>query len=123
MPSPLNGASAGVEAIRTLALVGPSAAGKTCLAEALLQRAGAIGAAGSLERGSTVSDFDPLERRMQHSLNVAVMHLSHADTRIHFIDTLAVPTSWARACRRWKRWRPRPSSSTPPPASSRWPCA
>jgi elongation factor G len=87
MPSPLNGASAGVEAIRTLALVGPSAAGKTCLAEALLQRSGAIGAAGSLERGSTVSDFDPLERRMQHSLNSSVMHLSHADTRIHFIDT------------------------------------
>ena len=50
-------------------------------------RAGAIGAAGSLERGSTVSDFDPLERKMQHSLNAAVMHLEHAGTRIHLIDT------------------------------------
>jgi hypothetical protein len=53
----------------------PAAAGKTSLAEALLHRQGAIGAAGSVERGSTVSDFDPLERRMQHSLNSAVMHL------------------------------------------------
>ena len=87
MPSPLNGASAAIESIRTLALVGPSAAGKTSLVEALLHRAGAIGAPGSLERGSTVSDFDPLERRMQHSLNAAVMHIDHADTRIHIIDT------------------------------------
>ena len=73
--------------IRTLALVGPQGAGKTSLAEALLVRAGAIGAAGSLERGSTVSDFDPLERKMQHSLNAAVLHMEHAGTRIHLIDT------------------------------------
>jgi elongation factor G len=84
MPSPQ---LPGIAAIRTLALVGPAAAGKTSLAEALLAKAGMIGAAGSLERGSTVSDFDPLERRMQHSLNAAVMHLDHAGTRLHFIDT------------------------------------
>jgi elongation factor G len=88
MPSPQ---SPGVTAIRTLALVGPAAAGKTSLAEALLVKAGMIGAAGSLERGSTVSDFDPLERRMQHSLNAAVMHLDHAGTRVHFIDTPGAP--------------------------------
>ena len=40
MPSPLSGASAGVESIRTLALVGPAAAGKTSLAEALLVAGG-----------------------------------------------------------------------------------
>jgi len=91
MPSPLNGASAGISSIRTLALVGPAAAGKTCLAEALLHKAGMIGAQGSLERGSTVSDHDALERRMGHSLNASVMHLSHADTRIHFIDTPGGP--------------------------------
>ena len=87
MPSPSNGASSAIENIRTLALVGPSAAGKTLLAELMLTKAGAIGAAGSLERGSTVSDFDPLERRMQHSLSASVMHLEQGDTRIHFIDT------------------------------------
>ena len=53
----------------------------------MLHRTGAIGATGSVERGSTVSDHDPLERRMQHSLNASIMHLTHADTRIHFIDT------------------------------------
>ena len=84
MPSP---ASSGIAAIRTLALVGPAAAGKTSIAEALLHKSGAIGAQGSLERGTTVSDHDPLERRAQHSLNASVMHLQRGDTRVHFIDT------------------------------------
>jgi elongation factor G len=88
MPSP---ASPSIAAIRTLALVGPAAAGKTALAECLLHRAGMIGAIGSLERGSTVSDFDPLERRMQHSLNASILHLDHAGTRVHLIDTPGAP--------------------------------
>jgi elongation factor G len=95
MPSPApNGATNGADTvaqIRTLALVGPAAAGKTSLAEALLHRAGMITSPGALERGSMVSDFDPLERRMQHSLNAAVMHLNHAGTRVHFIDTPGAP--------------------------------
>ena len=88
MPSP---ASPSIAAIRTLALVGPAAAGKTSLAECLLHRAGMIGALGSLERGTTVSDFDPLERRAQHSLNASVLHLDHAGTRVHLIDTPGLP--------------------------------
>jgi len=91
MPSPSQGGSASTAAIRTLALVGAAGAGKTGLAEALLARAGAIAAPGTLERGTTVSDHDPLERRMQHSLNAAVMHLDHADTRVHVIDTPGGP--------------------------------
>lgn len=80
-----------ITATRSLALVGQAAAGKTSLAEALLWKSGAIGAPGSLERGSTVSDFDPLERKVQHSLNSAVMHMQHADTRIHLLDTPGYP--------------------------------
>ena len=84
-------ASPSIAAIRTLALVGPAAAGKTSLAESLLHRAGMIGAQGSLERGTTVSDHDPLERRMQHSLSTSIMHLDHAGTRVHLIDTPGSP--------------------------------
>ena len=87
MPSRSNGLAAEMEAVRTLALVGASASGKTSLAEALLHEAGAIGARGSVERGTTVSDHDPLEKRMQHSLNASLMHLVHDGTRIHLIDT------------------------------------
>ncbi len=99
MPSPaLPGAQPGpvdaadrVEAIRTLALVGPAGAGKTLLAEALLARAGAIASAGSIERGSTRSDFDPLEKRLQHSLGASVLHAEHAGVRIHLVDTPGTP--------------------------------
>jgi elongation factor G len=89
MPSPsvAGGVAIDTTGIRTLALVGPQSAGKTSLAEALLVKAGAIGAAGSLERGTTVSDWDPLERKMAHSLNPALMHMTHAGRRIHLIDT------------------------------------
>ncbi len=88
MSSPLPSDTAG---IRTLALVGAAAAGKTSLAEALLSQAGAIKTQGSLERGSTVSDFDVLERRVQHSLHSALMHMQHENTRIHLIDTPGTP--------------------------------
>ena len=80
-------ATSPVSHLRTLALVGPAAAGKTTLAEALLVQAGMVGAAGSVERGSTTSDFDPIERRMQHSLHTSVLHLDHQGLRIHLLDT------------------------------------
>ncbi len=92
MPTSQPGAGAArIDSIRTFALVGPAAAGKTSLAEALLAAAGAIATPGSLERGTMVSDFDPLERRMQHSLNASVLHLMRGETRVHFIDTPGAP--------------------------------
>ena len=80
-------ASATIEALRTLALVGAAGSGKTQLAEALLHASGAIGAMGSVERGSTVSDHDPMEIKAQHSLQASVLHLHHEGCRIHLIDT------------------------------------
>jgi elongation factor G len=94
MPTPSaagGAASIDTAGIRTLALVGPQSAGKTSLAEALLVKAGAIQTAGSLERGTTVSDWDPLERKMAHSLNASVMHLHHGGCRIHLLDTPGAP--------------------------------
>lgn len=91
MSSSMHPVPSAVAALRTLALVGAAASGKTTLVEALLHKAGAIGAPGSLERGTTVSDFDPLERRAQHSLHSALVHLQHQDTRIHIIDTPGAP--------------------------------
>ena len=79
------------EAIRTIALVGHTSSGKTSLAEALLQGAGMIGSQGSLERGTTTCDTDPLERKYQHSLFSSIIHLDHRDTRVHLIDTPGYP--------------------------------
>src|SRR5215210_155268 len=86
------------EMIRTIALVGHGASEKTTLAEALLHKAGAISAPGSVEKGSTVCDFDALEKNYQHSLNASVVHLTAAgETRIHLIDTPGLPDFVGRA--------------------------
>ena len=72
---------------KKVCMVGVFATGKTSLVESLLWKAGAIGAPGSLERGTTVCDFDPLERRAQHSLNASVVHFGYREVRVHLIDT------------------------------------
>src|SRR6185437_1209118 len=46
---------------------------------------------GGRERGSTVSDFDPLEKTYQHSLRASLAHLEADGTRIHMIDTPGLP--------------------------------
>ncbi len=80
-----------IERIRTIALVGQSGAGKTTLAEALLAKAGAIPAAGSVERGTTTCDYTPLEKQLQHSLKLAVASFESKDIRIHLLDTPGYP--------------------------------
>ncbi len=85
------------EDIRNVALVGHGAAGKTMLAEAMLLKSGAVASLGEITRGTTVSDFDPLEKEHQHSLNSSVMHLEHAGVHINLIDTPGYPDFLGRA--------------------------
>jgi len=80
-----------IDAIRTVALVGQAGCGKTTLAEALLARAGAIAVPGSVERGTTVCDYTPLEKSLQHSLKLAVASFEAQGARIHLLDTPGYP--------------------------------
>ncbi len=84
-----------IKRIRTVALVGQAGSGKTSLAEALLARAGAIPAAGSVERGTTVCDYTPLEKELQHSLKLAIatfpVKADGDEVRIHLLDTPGYP--------------------------------
>ncbi len=77
--------------IRNLALVGHAGSGKTTLAEMLMVKAGALGDPGSVERGSTLLDFDPQEVNYQHSLNTALAGFDWEDVHIHLIDTPGDP--------------------------------
>ena len=77
--------------LRTIAFVGHGNAGKTTLIETLLAKVGAIPAAGSVERGTTVCDYDALEKEHQHSVKVAAAHMEYDGTRIHMLDTPGYP--------------------------------
>jgi elongation factor G len=79
------------ENIHTVALVGHGGAGKTTLTEALLAKTGVIGTPGSTERGSTVSDFDPLEKTYGHSLSSSVVNFPYKGIHVHLIDTPGMP--------------------------------
>ena len=77
--------------IRTAALVGHGGAGKTTLAEALLHAAGTIASPGTVEKGNTVCDFDPLSKEYGHSLNSSIVGWTRHDVRVHLIDTPGYP--------------------------------
>ncbi len=79
------------EAIRAVALVGHGGSGKTTLAEALLHRAGAIQAKGSVEKGNTVCDFDAQEKTAGHSLNSALVNFAAEAIHVHLVDTPGYP--------------------------------
>jgi elongation factor G len=57
----------------------------------LLAAAQAIPAAGSIERGTTVCDYTPLEKQLQHSLKLAVASFDFLETKIHLLDTPGYP--------------------------------
>jgi elongation factor G len=79
------------EQIRNVALAGHPGAGKTTLFEALLHAGGAIQAAGSIERGSTVSDFDPIEKERGHSIDAAIAGTDHSGIHVNLVDTPGYP--------------------------------
>ena len=61
--------------IRNVTVVGHRGTGKTSLVEALLYQAGATNRLGTVESGSTVSDWDDDEQRRQMSLSASIANL------------------------------------------------
>jgi elongation factor G len=75
------------EKIRNVAVVGHRGTGKTSLVEAMLFQAGATNRLGTVEAGSTVSDWDEDEQRRQMSLAASLCHLEWDGLKINLIDT------------------------------------
>lgn len=74
--------------IRNVAVAGHRGTGKTSLVEALLYQSGAVARLGSVEQGTTVSDWDEEEQRRRMSLSSS---LTHADWRGHKVNLIDLP--------------------------------
>jgi elongation factor G len=73
--------------IRNIILAGHSGCGKTSLAEALLCASGAIPRMGSVDAGSTVSDYNEDEKDRKCSLSSSLMSLKTGAVKVNMIDT------------------------------------
>lgn len=80
-----------VGAIRNLAFVGHGAAGKTTLVDSLLFKAGAVTRRGSVDDGTSFSDFDEEEHRRHFSIDSAVLHADYDGKYLQIIDTPGYP--------------------------------
>ena len=72
--------------IRNVALMGHGSEGKTTLTEAMLFAAGMIDRQGKVEDGSTVSDFDPEEKKRGFSISASYAPIPWGGKVINVID-------------------------------------
>jgi elongation factor G len=73
--------------IRNVAVVGHRGTGKTSLVEAMLFQAGAVNRLGTIEQGTTVSDWDDEEHKRRMSLAATVCHADWQGRKINLVDT------------------------------------
>jgi elongation factor G len=82
-----SGRAPAADQVRNVVLVGHSGSGKTSLVEALLAATGTVQRQGSIEEGTTVSDFDEVEIRQQRSVNLTLAPIVHNGIKINLLDT------------------------------------
>ncbi len=76
--------------IRNVALVGHSGSGKTQLASAMLFDAAMVNRLGTVDDGTTVTDFDEEEIARKHTLSSSVAYAEWGKIKINIIDTPGV---------------------------------
>jgi elongation factor G len=68
-------------------LLSHQGAGKTSLTESILFSSGAIQRLGSVEDGTTTSDYDPLEVDRQMGINLSLLPIEWQGVKLNLIDT------------------------------------
>jgi len=72
--------------IRNVVFISHSGAGKTTLVEDLLQRGGAIPKKGSVDQGTTVSDYNDDEKERKISINLSVSFYEKDGVKVNLLD-------------------------------------
>lgn len=75
-----------IKNLRNIGLIGHGGSGKTSLIEALLFHTGNTDRLGKVEDGTTVTDFDPEEKKRKISLSVAIAPIEFNETKINLVD-------------------------------------
>jgi len=73
--------------IRNIGVCGHGGVGKTILAESMLYNLKQITRIGSIEQGSTTSDYNADEIERQISINASLLHGVYKENKINIIDT------------------------------------
>ncbi len=77
--------------IRNISISGAPNVGKTTLAEALLFASGQISQMGSVDKGTTIMDFDDEEIAKKMSLRSSLAFTEWKEIKINMIDTPGIP--------------------------------
>jgi elongation factor G len=72
--------------IHNVCLIGHHGAGKTALVEALMAVTGTIPRLGSVEKGTTVSDFEPEETQRQLSVSLSIAPFELGGIKVNVLD-------------------------------------
>jgi elongation factor G len=80
-----------VEDIHNIALCGHGSSGKTTLIDKMLNLTGAVTRPASVDDGTSVCDFDEVEKAHKYSIESAVTHFEYAGKRFNMIDTPGYP--------------------------------
>ena len=80
-------AKVSTELIRNVVLLSHSGAGKTILSEAILNQTGVTNRVGTVEDGTTVSDFEPEEAKRGNSVQTSILHVPWRNHKINILDT------------------------------------
>lgn len=72
--------------IKNIAVIGHSGEGKTTLCEAMLFNAGVTDRMGTVEGGTTVTDYDEVEKAKKFSVYASVAHLGWKGIKINLLD-------------------------------------
>ncbi len=73
--------------LRNVGIVGHGSSGKTSLVEALLFTTKLTDRLGKIEEGTTISDYDPEEKKRKISLSTSILPLEYKEKKINFLDT------------------------------------
>ena len=72
---------------KNIVFLSHASCGKTSLAEAILYNTKVSSRVGSVDEGTSISDYHPDEKERKISINTSILHTTYKDVKINILDT------------------------------------